>query len=66
MREKTDYRADYRIVLPDGSIRYQYATGRPVTNDAGLLVQFIGASMDMTEHWLAITETVGWNFPAES
>jgi hypothetical protein len=56
LREKTDYRAGYRIVLPDGSIRYQYATGRPVTNDAGILVQFIGASMDMTEHWLATTE----------
>ncbi len=56
MREKTEYRAGYRIVLPDGSIRYQYATGHPVTNDAGDLVEFIGASMDMTEHWLAATE----------
>ena len=56
LREKTEYRAGYRIVLPDGSIRYQYATGQPVTNDAGDLVQFIGASMDMTEHWLATTE----------
>jgi PAS domain S-box-containing protein len=55
-REKTEYRAGYRIVLPDGSIRYQYATGNPVTNDAGDLVEFIGASMDMTEHWLAATE----------
>ena len=55
-REKTEYRAGYRIVLPDGSIRYQYATGHPVTNDAGDLVEFIGASMDMTEHWLAATE----------
>ena len=44
------------IVLPDGSIRYQYATGHPVTNGAGDLVEFIGASMDMTEHWLAATE----------
>jgi len=56
MHEKTDYRAGYRIVLPDGSIRYQYATGHPVTNDAGELVEFVGASMDMTEHWLATTE----------
>ena len=39
MREKTEYRAGYRIVLPDGSIRYQYATGHPVTNDAGDLVR---------------------------
>ena len=56
MRDKTEYRAGYRIVLPDGSIRYQHATGHPVTNDAGDLVQFIGASMDMTEHWLAANE----------
>jgi PAS domain S-box-containing protein len=56
MREKAEYRAGYRIILPDGSIRYQYATGHPVTNDAGDLVEFIGASMDMTEHWLATTE----------
>jgi PAS domain S-box-containing protein len=55
-REKTEYRAGYRIVLPDGSIRYQYATGYPVKNDAGDLVEFVGASMDMTEHWLATTE----------
>jgi len=27
-----------------------------VTNQAGDLVEFIGASMDMTEHWLAATE----------
>jgi len=56
VREKTEYQAGYRIVLPDGSIRYQYATGHPVTNDAGDLVEFIGASMDMTEHWIAATE----------
>jgi C4-dicarboxylate-specific signal transduction histidine kinase len=43
-------------VLPDGSIRYQYATGQPQANEAGDLTQFIGASMDMTEHWLAATE----------
>ena len=56
IRDKTEYRAGYRVVLPDGSIRYQYATGHPVTDDAGEVVQFIGASMDMTEHWLATTE----------
>src|ERR687898_3532487 len=56
VREKTEYQAGYRIVLPDGGIRYQYATAHPVTNDAGDLVEFIGACMDMTEHWLASTE----------
>jgi len=56
LREKIEYRAGYRIVLPDGSIRYQYATGQPVLNEAGEVAQIIGASMDMTEHWQATTE----------
>ena len=56
MREQIDYQAGYRIVLPDGTIRYQYATGHPILDDAGNLVEFIGASMDMTEHWQATTE----------
>jgi PAS domain S-box-containing protein len=56
MQQKADYRAGYRIVHPDGGIRYQFTAGRPLTNDAGDLVAFIGASMDMTEHWLATTE----------
>ena len=56
LREKTDYQAGYRIVLPNGTIRYQYATGHPILNDAGDLVEFIGASMDMTDHWLATKE----------
>ena len=56
MREKVDYQAGYRIVLPNGRVRYQYATGHPVLNDAGDLVEFIGASMDMTEHWRATME----------
>jgi PAS domain S-box-containing protein len=54
--ERSEYQAGYRIVLPDGSIRYQYATGHPIVNDDGNLVEFIGASMDMTEHWLATSE----------
>jgi signal transduction histidine kinase len=56
MRDKHAYQAGYRICLPDGSLRYQYATGHPVLNDAGDLVEFIGASMDMTEHWQATNE----------
>ena len=56
VREKSNYRADYRVVLGDGSIGYQHAIGRPVLNEAGELVEFIGASMDMTDHWLAATE----------
>ena len=40
----------------DGTIGYQHAVGRPVLNAAGELVEFIGASMDMTDQWLAAQE----------
>jgi PAS domain S-box-containing protein len=56
VHEKMGYRATYRIVLPDGGIRYVSATGQPITDETGTLVEFIGALMDMTEHWLATTE----------
>jgi len=52
----TDYQAAYRILLPSGHVRYQNAVGHPIVNEAGELVEFIGASMDMTEHWEAMRE----------
>ena len=47
--EKTPYEADYRVVLPDGSIRYQHSVGRPVLNASGELLEFIGTAIDVTE-----------------
>jgi formate hydrogenlyase transcriptional activator len=47
--EKTPYEDDYRIVLPDGSIRYLHSVGRPVLNGSGELVEFIGTAIDVTE-----------------
>jgi PAS domain S-box-containing protein len=47
---RTDYELDYRIVLPDGSIRYAHSVGHPVCNDSGDLVEYVGTTMDVTEH----------------
>jgi len=47
--DKVDYQADYRIVLPDGTIKHLHAIGHPVLNDSGDLVEFIGTTMDVTE-----------------
>jgi PAS domain S-box-containing protein len=47
--EKTDYEADYRIVLPDGAIKHLHAIGHPILNESGELVEFIGTVMDITE-----------------
>jgi PAS domain S-box-containing protein len=43
-----DYYTDYRIVLPDGTIKYQQSIGYPILNEAGQLVEFAGTAMDVT------------------
>src|SRR5271163_4096109 len=47
--QKTDYDADYRIVLPDGTIKHIHTAGHPVLNESGDLVEFVGTNMDVTE-----------------
>jgi predicted ATPase/GAF domain-containing protein len=47
--QKTDYDADYRIVLPDGEIKHIHTTGHPVLNESGEIVEFFGTNMDVTE-----------------
>ena len=47
--EKTSYEADYRVVLPDESIKYQHSVGRPVLNGSSELIEFIGTAIDVTE-----------------
>src|SRR6266850_967479 len=49
VRERTDFEMDYRIVLPDGTIKYLHAIGHPVFNSAGDLVEYIGINLDVTE-----------------
>src|SRR3984957_1468789 len=46
---KINYEADYAIILPDGNIRHIHATGHPVLNELGGLVEWIGTTMDVTE-----------------
>ena len=45
--EKIDYEADYRIVLPDGSLKNLHAIGHPILNEAGDLAEFVGTVMDV-------------------
>jgi PAS domain S-box-containing protein len=47
--EKSDYEVEFRIVLPDGTVKHLHAVGHPVLNASGDLVQFVGSSMDITE-----------------
>ena len=46
--EKADYDVDFRIVLPDGTVKWIHSVGHPVLSPAGELVQFVGSSMDIS------------------
>ena len=40
---------DYRIVRPDGTIRYVHSLARPVVDDSGTLLEYVGTVVDITE-----------------
>ena len=46
---KTDFESEYRIVLPDGSIKYVHNIGHPVLNESGDIREFVGTVIDITE-----------------
>src|SRR3984893_8629020 len=47
---KTDFEADFRIVHPDGTIKNIRSIGHPILDERGDVVEFVGASIDVTEH----------------
>jgi len=63
MVQKTHYDADYRIVLPDGTIKHLHAVGHPVLNESGDLVEFVGTAMDITEQHEANGSATQRSFP---
>ena len=50
LREKVDTFAEYRVLLPDGTVRHINASGHPVLNEHGELIEFVGTASDVTEH----------------
>jgi PAS domain S-box-containing protein len=47
---KTDFEADFRIVRPDGTIINTRSIGHPILDERDNVVEFVGASTDVTEH----------------
>ena len=47
--EKSEYEVEFRILLPDGSVKHIRTVGHPVLNASGDLVQFVGSSTEITE-----------------
>ena len=49
IREKADTEYEYRIMLPDGTVKHIHTIRHPVLNGAGDVVQLFGTSVDITE-----------------
>jgi transcriptional regulator with GAF, ATPase, and Fis domain len=50
---KHDFEFDYRVVLPDGTLKYLRTVGHPVLNETGEVVELVGTGVDVTEQTLA-------------
>ena len=44
-----DAEYSYRIILPDGSIKYITSVAHPMLNDSGQVIEFVGTVIDVTE-----------------
>jgi PAS domain S-box-containing protein len=47
--EKSDYEVEFRLLFPDGTVKYLRTIGHPVFGTSGDLIEFIGSSTDVTE-----------------
>src|SRR6267143_1071219 len=48
-KEWVDSEADFRIVLPDGTIKHLHSIARPVMDESGEITEVVGTVMDVTE-----------------
>src|SRR5258708_2333798 len=53
--DRTDFEADYRILLPNGAAKYIHVVGHPVVNASGDVIELVGTAMDITEQHQART-----------
>jgi PAS domain S-box-containing protein len=53
IQEKADFEVDFRIVLPDRSIRRVHSVGHPVLSSGGQVTELIGTHLDVSEQHAA-------------
>lgn len=46
---KVDFENEFRIVLPEGTVKYVHGTSHPVFDETGKVIEYVGTSMDVTE-----------------
>ncbi|OSJ26540.1 hypothetical protein BSZ19_35315 [Bradyrhizobium japonicum] len=49
VNERVDSFDEYRVVLPDGTVKHVHSSGHPVLDANGELIEFVGTATDITE-----------------
>jgi PAS domain S-box-containing protein len=52
-QDKVNFEFDYRVVLPDGTVRHVHNIGHPILNESGEIAEFFGTVVDVTEQHTA-------------
>ena len=47
--QRSDFEVEFRLLFPDGTVKYLQAIGHPVFETSGDLIEFMGSSTDVTE-----------------
>jgi PAS domain S-box-containing protein len=55
-KQWVDSQDNFRIVLPDGTIKHLHSVAHPVRDQSGEVTQVVGTVMDVTEQWKARAE----------
>src|ERR1700756_1012518 len=55
-KEWLDSQIDFRIILPNGTIKHLHSVAHPVRDDSGEITEVVGTVMDVTEQWKARAE----------
>ncbi|NTW69083.1 MAG: PAS domain-containing protein [Chlorobiaceae bacterium] len=48
-RNETELKIEYRVVYPDCSVHWLLSRGKPIVNDNGMAIRYIGTIIDITE-----------------
>src|SRR6266478_8774362 len=59
--ETSGFEMEFRILLPDGTVKYIHTVGHPVLNASRDLVEFVGSTTDITERKRAEVLLAGEN-----
>jgi PAS domain S-box-containing protein len=55
-KEWLDSQNNFRIILPNGTIKHLHSVAHSVRDDSGEITEVVGTVMDVTEQWKARTE----------